>query len=214
MKDQLCAICGVEKATTVDHIPPKGIFPKPRPANLITVPSCIRCNNTASKDDEAFRVFLSLHVGIESPQTQALWEKEAFRSTRHNRRLFNYITQTAKKVVLQTKAGIILGTRMAVRWDSNVHDRTIERIIRGLYFHHFGEILGNRVTIRVHWLRSLTEDIFEMSKEWKQGNLGENAFIYRYDRTEDGPLHSIWLFQFYDKHLASGYTTPTPLTLP
>lgn len=208
MVDQLCAICGVNKATTVDHIPPKGIFPKPRPANLITVPACLSCNNSASKNDEAFRVFLSLHVGIESPQTDVLWKKGALRSLRHNRRLYDHIRNTAKKVMLRTKAGMILDTRMAFRWDSEAHNRTIERMIRGLYFHHFGEILEDRVTINVQWLRSLMEDIFEESKGWKQHNLGGNAFIYRFDRAGEEPLLSIWLFQFYDRHWASGYTIP------
>ena len=210
MNDQLCAICGLEKASTLDHIPPKSIFPKPRPA-LITVPACIKCNNAASKDDEAFRVFLSLHVGIESPQTQALWENEALRSTRHNRRLYNYLTQTAKRVALRTKSGIIIGAATAIRWEGKVHDRTIEKMIRGLYFHHFGEILGNRVKIKVHWLRNINEEIYKMSTTWQKHNVGENAFIYRYCRAEDGPLHSIWLFQFYDKHWASGYTTPASI---
>jgi hypothetical protein len=52
------------------------------------------------------------------------------------------------------------------------------------------------------------EDIFEESKGWKQHNLGGNAFIYRFDRAVEEPLLSIWLFQFYDRHWASGYTTP------
>lgn len=41
---QLCCYCGVRKATTKDHIPPKSIFNKPRPCDLITVPYCFECN--------------------------------------------------------------------------------------------------------------------------------------------------------------------------
>jgi len=208
MHDQVCALCGAAEATTVDHIPPKGIFPKPRPDNLITVPACFKCNSAASKHDEAFRVFLSLHVGIDSPETQALWEAGALRSVRHNRRLFSDIMTSTKRILLRTKAGIILGTRMVVCWDSTAHDRTIERMIRGLYYHHFGEILGDRVIVKVHWLRGLTDDIFEASKEWTQHSLGRNTLIYRFGRAGEAPLHSIWLFQFYDRHWASGYTSP------
>lgn len=36
----LCCYCGINSSTTKDHIPPKSIFNKPLPNNLITVPYC------------------------------------------------------------------------------------------------------------------------------------------------------------------------------
>jgi hypothetical protein len=52
-----CAICGKPcETTTRDHIPPKGLFGKPLPDNLLTVPSCQQCNQEASGDDEYFRL--------------------------------------------------------------------------------------------------------------------------------------------------------------
>jgi hypothetical protein len=67
---QNCYLCGVpvrkyklkpgEKhpsdELTLDHIPPIGLFPKPRPANLITVPCCFKCNNKHSGFDERLRI--------------------------------------------------------------------------------------------------------------------------------------------------------------
>jgi hypothetical protein len=52
---QLCAICGKSEAVTRDHIPPKGIFPKPLPQDLITVPACKNCNGGDSSLDEKFK---------------------------------------------------------------------------------------------------------------------------------------------------------------
>jgi hypothetical protein len=49
-----CYLCGAP-ATTRDHIPPRGLFPQPRPNNLITVPACRSCNHDRSLDDEYFR---------------------------------------------------------------------------------------------------------------------------------------------------------------
>lgn len=74
-RKQPCAICGKEEATTSDHIPPRGIFPKPRPSNLITVPTCFRCNHAGSKYDERFRVYLNMEVGVDTPETRKLWEE-------------------------------------------------------------------------------------------------------------------------------------------
>lgn len=52
VKDEtLCVYCGGQ-ATTLDHIPPKCLFGKNRPSNLVTVPACDNCNKGACKDDE------------------------------------------------------------------------------------------------------------------------------------------------------------------
>jgi hypothetical protein len=40
---------------TKDHIPPKNLFPKPRPSNLHTLNCCFTCNNNFSFDEEFFR---------------------------------------------------------------------------------------------------------------------------------------------------------------
>ena len=49
-----CVFCGA-LATTRDHVPPQGVFPDPRPTDLITVPACDICNNSTKLDDEYFR---------------------------------------------------------------------------------------------------------------------------------------------------------------
>lgn len=65
-----CYLCGVRlhenkaakgetpppDADSPDHVPPKGLFPKPRPSNLIEVPCCWRCNNAHSAFDEKLRL--------------------------------------------------------------------------------------------------------------------------------------------------------------
>lgn len=40
-------------------------------------------------------------------------------------------------------------TRTAIRWPAEVHQKTIERITRGVYFHHTKRILGQRVKVDV-----------------------------------------------------------------
>jgi len=53
-----CVYCGHTKPLTDDHIPPQSLFRKPRPADLIAVPSCRQCNISASKDDEYFKTVI------------------------------------------------------------------------------------------------------------------------------------------------------------
>src|SRR5690349_21521705 len=40
---------------TRDHVPPSGLFPSPKPSNLIAIPCCFRCNNQHSGFDERLR---------------------------------------------------------------------------------------------------------------------------------------------------------------
>ena len=156
---QLCSICGAAEATTSDHIPPRNLFPKPRPNDLITVPACHCCNNGGSKHDEEFRVFLSLQLGMENEKTEKLWKSGALRSLHHNDRLRNHLIKNSWEVNLQTPAGIFVGKRRAVAIPARSHNSVCDRIVRGLYFHHFGEILGSRVSCKVAPLASLPSDM-------------------------------------------------------
>ncbi len=52
-----CTFCGLKGYVTDDHVPPRCLFSRPRPNNLVTVPACKDCNTRkSSKDDEYFRL--------------------------------------------------------------------------------------------------------------------------------------------------------------
>jgi hypothetical protein len=111
-------------------------------------------------------------------------------------------------VYLTTEAGIIHSRGHRILWDSEAHDLIVERTIRGLYYHHFNEILGDRVEIKVHWFRKLTPEMVEMSNDWRAYTFGKGEVTYRYGRASESPLNSIWIFEFYEAHWAGGYTEP------
>ncbi len=56
----ICIYCG-EHAGTRDHVPPRFLLERPFPPNLRTVPSCMRCNNGASRDEQ-YLLALIAHV--------------------------------------------------------------------------------------------------------------------------------------------------------
>lgn len=206
--DMRCSICGVRAATTRDHVPPKNIFPRPRPNDLVTVPACQECNMGVSGVDEKFRAYLSLHVGLDTPDATRLWTQHAVRTFRHNNSLRREILGKSQRVDMVTKAGIIIGEGYRLQWDSAVHDTTVDRTIRGLYFHHFGDILGEKVRVQVRWHQNLTQEMIELSSEWSMNSMGSDIFVYRFSRAVDQPLASVWLLQFYGRHWASGNTIP------
>lgn len=59
-----CIYCGATEKLTKDHIPPKNLFAKPRPTNLITVPCCQTCNESFSQDDEYLQMIM--HTRLET----------------------------------------------------------------------------------------------------------------------------------------------------
>jgi hypothetical protein len=44
----------------MDHVPPENLFERLDKSNIVTVPCCFKCNNTASKDDQYFLIFMAL----------------------------------------------------------------------------------------------------------------------------------------------------------
>lgn len=124
-----CVFCGAPDATTMDHVPPKGIFTRPRP-KLITVPACETCNGGASQFDEEFKIFLSLRVGMRSAAAQEFWTRGGMPSIRHNRRMLRTLL-TSPTVMVPNDQGEPTAV-IAYRWDAENHSSTIEKITRGL----------------------------------------------------------------------------------
>lgn len=203
---QLCAICGTNEATTADHLPPKGIFPHPRPSNLITVPSCAGCNNNSSALDEAFRLYLALHVGDLDDELTSNYFHEALRTYRHNGRLQREVLGSAEPVEITSETGIYLGQGMKILWNSKAHDTIIERTVRGLYYHHYGEILGPDVHVSPKWFNRPNMDLLNTFSNLTRNVIGNNQLVYLYGRAEDKPSASIWYFVFYGRHWAGAHT--------
>lgn len=49
-----CTYCGENEPTTRDHVPSRVLLDKPYPDNLPVVPSCRKCNESFSMDEEYF----------------------------------------------------------------------------------------------------------------------------------------------------------------
>lgn len=205
---RMCAICGVCEATTFDHLPPRAIFPKPRPSNLVTVPACLPCNHGASKHDEQFRVYLTMQTGQDHPQSKKLWKEHSMATLRKNKKLHRTILKGMQPFEVRSDAGIYLGRRTGFLFPVDVYESVMERTARGFYYHHFGEILGARVRCEVRFLRSLDAEFLEFSRNWPTKDVGSGAVVYRYGRAADAPLNSVWVFQFYEAHWALVETEP------
>lgn len=210
-KTQLCCYCGIHKATTKDHIPPKAIFNTPRPNDLITVPCCKECNIEASKYDERFKAYLGIHVARIGGEAERLFKEGVIPTAKHNRKLRQTVFQTMYPVYTATEAGIITGKAMAVPWDNKAHDVTIERIVRGLFFYHYGKIIGKNAIVTPYWFEKIPAGL---GNELYYNSIGNGTFAYLYNKVEEGEYDSVWLFQFYESHFAGGIVLQSDESMP
>ena len=102
-----CYLCGSTDNLTRDHIPPKGIFPKPRPNDLLTVPCCFDCNNGLSKQDELLRLMVSGAINRNS-KGHKLWKEKVVPNTIQRDRLkddIKSIIRTTQNCTISTPQG-------------------------------------------------------------------------------------------------------------
>ncbi len=213
-RDQICVFCGVNAATTRDHVPPRGIFTRPYPNDLVTVPACVPCNNSASPMDEEFRAMLSLRVGTPTPEARKLWKDKTLKGIRRNKRLLRQIIEKTQDVWIKNSSGLILEKRLAFLWDAKVHDDTIIRITRGLFFHHFREILLPSIRIKPHYYSHIDENLYNVYKACPKYSIGGNQFVYSVGRAEELPNVTVWLYQFHEGHWAGAITAEADLQEP
>lgn len=125
-----CYLCGSTENLTRDHIPPKGLFPKPRPSNLYTVPCCYSCNNGAAKEDEYFRVATSSLINAH-PTGQTTFDR-VVESTLPSGRIKKEIADLSslvETVTLRTDNGTIEASRHG--FDATLICRSLVRMTKG-----------------------------------------------------------------------------------
>ena len=215
----VCAYCGRKRKLTRDHIPPRNLFPEPRPGDLITVPSCRECNHSAGLDDEYFRMVVVMredaggHYGARQS-----WEKVR-RSLRRPEAqgLRASVLRSMHPVMLRSAGGLYLGKWMGITVDAERVNRVAARIVRGLFYHESGhrlpdtyeafaevdpmfepEELGSGDTVRV--LGAIQTQPAKI--------IGNDVFSYRFLCAEDDPGCTFWLMSFYKTLFAMGYTMP------
>ena len=207
-----CTYCGSRENLTDDHVPPKGVFPKPRPSDLITVPACEKCNKDISKDEEYFRLKLCLSEQVGNNPDARKNREVILRSLKRPEAtgFKQSFLSEIRSMRLRTPAGIHLGRRLAFEVDLHRIFRVVEKSVRGLFFHETGYSLHPSYEVDVHSNETLKEYPAELLEEWTQTILiplgqqppkviGNGVFAYRYHVTEEDPFFSVWSLTFYEQ---------------
>lgn len=214
-----CIYCGKTAPVTRDHLPPESLFPKPRPSNLVTVPSCLECNNSASKDDEYFRLTLSIRHNAKRPLAKQVADTALRGLARDEHTLFrNNFFQGVREVDIMTADGKYAGRGGSYSVDHARLGKVATRIIRGLYFHHYGNALPTWCEVDT-WCEDGLIGVDDNTIQLLQSyalllhqspplEIGDGVFKY-WHRLADGNDHnycSIWLLEFYESTAFFGIT--------
>jgi len=211
-KSKLCALCCSFKAKTKDHIPPKSIFKKPRPTNLITVPSCNACNNEASKNDEYFLHFLTTSISPEehSDIKYLLQNKTIAAIKRDEAKTYRkYFLESFSYENAFSKSGKFLGKVPIRKIEANRVLDVVKRIGKGLYYHIKGKPIPVNANMEVSMLESDNflnnlQDSFEFFEPIK---IGDNIFEYSSIIPYDCNISAGFYLKFYN--LISFYVNVT-----
>lgn len=206
----MCVYCGKRSKLTKDHIPPKNLYAKPRPCNLITVPCCNDCNSKASKDDEYFRLNVVMRDKTEGVYEAECLKETVFRSLKRKESIGfknEFINRVGRRSCF-TPAGIFTGTKPVFDVDLSRLDRVAKRTIAGIVFKELGERLPDSFDINVFstsGMDNLTHSFEEGLKRELDDLLQEQyvyigsesvfAFWHKYSGTDR--YSSLWLLVFF-----------------
>lgn len=198
-----CIYCGATENITREHTPQKSLFEKPRPSNLITVPSCLECNNRKSKENEYLKFIFNItynkyKTGNMKNSFDAVIrgvlreEKSKFlKKFIENSSLIQYHNH-----VEDSTSNISVFKPNSYMIESSVKDTAI-----GLLFHHSGKYCYSEYKIDVWWLN------YQYSEEWKRtiswvlnqpkNTIKEDVFWYKY-YTLFNDRFTAWYLCFYE----------------
>lgn len=183
-----CVYCGNAAGTTRDHAPPKVIFFEPYPPNLITVPACVECNSSFGTLDSAFIEFISLVSRENSEHRRKLWSRSLTRVLNGNRRRAREIANT---LIPPPVGSGVDGAFLFV--DLRIQRRMACRIVKGLWFRIFREILPADIPVKAMSMKIDERTILPPFSDRLE--LGAQ-FSCCYTRTA-GCYDSIWLMDFH-----------------
>jgi hypothetical protein len=135
----LCYLCATSPATSDDHVPPEGFFPKGQPKGY-RLPACEPCNRGYSKDDDYARDFIA-QGGLNQDAYQVFKDKIQPSYQRPYSWLqpvtkLDRLTRNIKVTEIFTPGGLYLGQRPTTNAKRDRINHVLERITRGLYYQH------------------------------------------------------------------------------
>jgi hypothetical protein len=212
---KVCVYCGAPGARTMDHIPPKALFARPLPDDMITVPACDQCHGSTAMDDEyfAFVVLCAVELG-RVPGAESARDRLTRGIAEPPRRRFGMnLLKAMHDIEIRTPSGIIIGKRPGMRVDEARMRKVMTRIIRGLHAKVRGAKLSARAKVGVRLIQSHSYHVLDdlVNARWDLDQIAAGgAFRYQYAALPEEPGRSVWLAGFYQRVIILGVVGGRP----
>ncbi len=215
-----CIYCGRLDPASFDHVPPRSLFAKPRPATLITVPSCLECNTGASQDDEYFRAMVTLRHDLDHPDAQAARDSTLRSLGRPQARgLLESLLATTQPVELRTPGGLYVGRSATYEPDAERLCRVARRVSLGLFYYETRRRLPDDYEARTYLpsaidpsatgaLARLRDVAVALRASGSPRFVGRRVLSYWWQPTREDANVSAWLLVFYERVPFVTITTP------
>lgn len=207
----ICVYCGTFGPVGNDHVIPDGLFPQPKPPNLITVKACESCNGGFSRDDEYIKHGFGMLLDKSKFPGHAplIDDTLSMLKNKKNAGLARSYINTFRPVNLVSAGGIYYGSTFEYSFKTHRLLNVCNRIVRGLFFTERKERLAEDVPVWSDVVQPTTNprfmdenlEIIEALVVQPPVVLGDSVFAYRrlLADPQDDPKASAWLFRFYDK---------------
>ena len=199
-----------------DHVPPEKLFGKPRPPGLVAVPSCIRCNDAASLDDEYFKTTMALRRDIRHHPVIQQIRPSVLRSFLKpaKKRFAKAFLSTFRRVDFP---GTEDGPTAVLTYDVHLYRlyRVIVRTTHGFFFKEVGEPINRSCFVGVVGDKELEEADPEFQEQVRlqfaripMTTIGSGVFSFRAVRDRTDPRLTVWLMTFYRRVTFLSATLP------
>ena len=198
-------------------MPPRALFPSPRPADLVTVPCCELCRTTQSSDDEYFKNVISIrHDVAEHPAASQILDSVHRALVRPEyRRVTTALLRSAQEVDVRSEAGLYLGSATSFRVDLGRVDKVIHRTMLGLYWHEMSQRVPESHLAKVYCIDGVGGSALAHFKaamdhalEGRPRVFGHKVFTYWFQPFADQSDASLWALLVYSRVAFLGFTGP------
>jgi len=212
-----CVYCG-SPATTLDHVPPQSFFPRFPPPNLITVPSCQKCNVSFKGDDDYARLVLTTVGSKGNPDRDDVLPRVVRYTQRNESRRFLASFYESLGSAYRRNADGVYVQAQHFNVEIGRLDRFARRVVQALFYREKGYRLPKDHLVnaihpvrQAHFGREEHEFfdgiVFDLRGE-RRRKWG-NTFGYAWVQSPNGTSMTWWLLEFYgsDRYVCS--TVPT-----
>ena len=218
-----CVYCsdGISTEGRGDDVIARGFFPESQRTtkfNPILVPACEKCNNSFSSHEQALIALFTLSINAKHPAAKEVATSTVLRSatSKHAKAHYRRGISEIQAIELYSPGGIYITDSLAFQPKYASYDIVFRKIMKGLFYHHFGERFPTDYEIAVFDIdHSVCDQQWEtMQRITCNGpfEFANGIFRYSYGYAENDKAQMMWLMSFYNGLYFSVLTSP-PKTL-